>query len=261
MTAACQATAELPFVPRFIAQEDRWHIMNICMNRISALFGPFHIFFNEARRCKSYYKSAWYLYTITSQQNMHHGRFFVTPYKPVMTSVDVGVRRLRIELVNEQEMRDICAGSIQPPDWGFFNSRHRHRWETMVKMGEMFEHQLVILESADLSAGEEEDEDESGASPCDASDVSPKSPSSWQSVQKPGNEDEMARTWSPKKHEAAGLNAGALARQASRCGRRSDKHRVSEMDNCIMRVHIPFPTSLVDNAECETSSRDVVLFE
>lgn len=229
LEASAHTTSEVPFVAQFICQKDRWPVMNMCLNRVSSLFGPFHVFFNEARRCKSYYRSAWYLYTLTSQQNEHHGRFFVTPYKPVLSKADVGVKRLRIDLVNEQEMREICSASIKPPSWGFFNNRHGKRWDLLVKMGEMFENQLEIIEAGSVS--------ESDASSSSTPDM-------------------RRSTWSPSGHSCLS-NPRDLADNAKRKGK---KHR-KNIDNCIMRVHIPYPSLLSEGMQAETSSKDVVLFD
>ena len=242
MTAALKVSEKCPFVARFLSQEDRWHIMNICLNRESALIGPFHVFFNEARRCKSPYRSAWYLYTLTSQQNVHRGRFFVSPYKPVLSWVDRGVKRLRVDLVSEQEMRDIASGVICPPDWGFFNNRHKQRWELLVHMSELFENQLIILDSSDNLAGDDSSLDES-----------PRSPESWQSVR---HEDECAAPSRVSRHTS---NPRELAAKARRTARKHDVAQCKDIDNCIMRVHIPFPSS--DTSTPETGSKDVVLFE
>jgi hypothetical protein len=248
VSAALHSTEENPFVTRFLSEEDRWHIMNICLNRISSMFGPFHVFYNESRRCRSCYKSAWYIYSITCSQNTHHGRFFVTPYKPVLSSVDRGVKRLRIVIVSEQEMRDISAGVIKPPVWGFFNNRHKQRWDLLEKMSELFENQLVILEQC-------EDDEEDLSNSCDES---PLTPSSWQPVKE---------TWSPTKPDFPThlprhtSNPGEKARIARRVACRMAKDHHRDTDNCIMRVHIPFPGSMIDIEEEETSSKDVVLFE
>ena len=244
LSAALKTDEATPFVGRFLSEEDRWHIMNICLNRISAIFGPFHVFFNEARRCRSCYRSAWYIYTLTSTQNAHRGRFFVTPYKPVLSSVDRGVKRLRIDLVSEQEMREISSGVIKPPDWGFFNNRHKQRWELLEKMSELFENQLVILESC-------ENEDESSQE----IDESPRTARSWHH-----------EPWTPPKQDShfqlsrQSSNAGEKALQARRVACRLAKDNKRDSDNCIMRVHIPFPASS-ENADEEISSKDVVLFE
>lgn len=283
MLATSRTTNDVPFITRFLSEDDRWHIMNIVMNRISALFGPFHIFFNEARRCKSNYQSAWYLFSISCQQNVHHGRFFVTPYRPVLSRVDMGVKRLRIDLVSESEMRDICSGPIKPPEWGFFNNRHKYRWEILVKMSELFENQLVILDRGDLSPqslervnskdesdwyrqlifedGNErsEDEEEEDDENVPASDISPKSPSSWHAV----SEQAPSRLWSPSRQESLekhSSNPREKAREAALCGRRCSRKRNRESDNCIMRVHIPFLSSEPLPACAKSTSEDVVLF-
>ncbi len=282
--AAMCTSEEQPFVATFLSQEDRWHVMNICMNRISSIFGAFHVFFNEARRCKSYFRSAWYLFAISSAQNKHRGRFFVTPYKPVISRVDVGVRRLRIELVNEQEMRDICCGVIKAPEWGFFNNRHKQRWNILQKMSELFENQLVIVneepnpidpsspgvvsrvtsltendtrfffpppKSADSSPRDSTPDDQAAATK-DTSDNS-------------DEEDETSPALFGEPcgggthHPTSSTNPRELALRAIRSARRH-KSMCKETDNCILRVHIPFPSSVVENMQ-ETHAKDVVLFE
>jgi hypothetical protein len=288
IAAASQVTSVIPFVTTFLSHEDRWHIMNICVNRVSALFGPFHVFFNEARRCKSYFRSAWYLFTLSSSQNQHHGRFFVTPYKPVLSKVDMGVKRLRIDLVNEQEMREICAGTILPPKWGFFNNRHKQRWELLTKMSELFENQLVIVNdhpdpvhpssppsitrcmgsyktSEDDSCGDEPSplEDNDSMDGADDSNVSsfphgctPSSlGESW------SNLSECLRNYAEAQQRQSPTNPRELAFRAIRSARKH-KSEWKNTDNCIMRVHIPYPSSVVDSSTvCETHAKDVVLFE
>lgn len=258
--AAQKTTDEQPFVTSFLSHDDRWHVMNICLNRISSIFGPFHVFFNEARRCKSQFRSAWYLFTISSVQNRHHGRFFVTPYKPVMSRVDMGVRRLRVDLVNEQEMRDICSSAIVAPAWGFFNKRHEQRWNILVKMGELFENQLVIIEDepnclhAAATFSEPPRSPKSGeyeSATDDDEDDSPLLGKSWAADNLPGTPNELLR------HPS---NPRELAQRAIRQGRRH-KSMCRESDNCILRVHIPYPSTADCLNVCDTTSKDVVLFE
>ena len=264
MTAASKTSEQSPFLPTYLSQEDRWHIMNVCMNRVSAIFGTFHVFFNEARRCKSYFRSAWYLFSISCFQNKHHGRFFVTPYKPVLSRVDVGVKRIRIDLVNEQEMREICSATITPPDWGFFNNRHRQRWLLLEKMSELFENQLVIInDDTDpihpsspgvitrvTSMQEDDSDDDSDGRGSDCNSPS----SSWATM----SNHHICEQPDLNRH---GSNPRELALRALRSARR---HRAEckNSDNCIMRVHIPYPSSVIDNTTiCETHAKDVVLFE
>mmetsp|Transcript_79198 Transcript_79198/g.164359 ORF Transcript_79198/g.164359 Transcript_79198/m.164359 type:complete len:396 (+) Transcript_79198:355-1542(+) len=125
-----------------LSEEDKWHVLNTCTNHISSLFAPYHIFFNEARRTKSYYKSAWYCFTMTCAQNEAAGRWFITPYKPVGGVADVGSLRIRILLVNEQELREIAEGTVEEPDTGMFNPRHEQRWKVCQRFSELFARQL-----------------------------------------------------------------------------------------------------------------------
>jgi hypothetical protein len=56
-------------------------------------------------------------------------------------------------------------------------------------------------------------------------------------------------------------NPRELAYRAIRSARRH-KNGWKNTDNCIMRVHIPYPSSVVDSTTvCETYAKDVVLFE
>ena len=144
LEAAKKTTKENPVVTKFLDKDDKWQVLNICTNQISSLFAPYHIFFNEARRCASYYRSAWYCFTLTCTRNEAAGRYFITPFKPVPGKDDIGALRIRVVMVNEQELRDIASGAIQPPSWGFFNDRHRERWAILKAFSELFESQLQL---------------------------------------------------------------------------------------------------------------------
>jgi hypothetical protein len=207
-------------VTKFLPNEDKWHILNICTNQISSLFAPYHVFFNEARRCKSYYKSAWYCFTLTCTRTEASGRYFITPFRPVLDS-DFGALRIRIVLVNEQELRDISAGIIKAPAWGFFNERHKERWDVLKSFSLLFEAQLRKV------AGVENIVDHDwGANLCGRI-----------GARKIANPSIQAQVATEK-----GLHAV-----------------ISPEDNCFLRIHIPFPGSQSENQE--TRSKDVVLFE
>ena len=111
-----------PFLVTQMSQEDKWHVLTTCTNQLSSCFAPYHVFFNEARRVESYYQSAWYVFTLTCAQTEASGRWFITPLKPVGKD-DVGMLRIRIVMMNEQELREIASGAIEPPSFGFFNGR------------------------------------------------------------------------------------------------------------------------------------------
>merc|ERR1719401_2199646 len=107
-TAEKSAESGDPILATHLTAEDKWHVLTTCTNHISSCFAPYHLFFNEARRVESNYKSAWYCFTLTCAQTAASGRWFITPFKPVSVD-DMGAMRIRIVLMNEQELRDIAA--------------------------------------------------------------------------------------------------------------------------------------------------------
>lgn len=242
----------------FLENDDKWHILASCMNQISSLFAPYHVFFNEARRCESYYRSAWYCFTLTCTRSSGHGRFFITPYKPVV-SEDVGALRIRIIMVNEQELRDIATGVIAPPSWGFFNDRHKYRWDLMKRFSQLFERQLQSVTGRNDAGW--------GANLC-------------------------GRLVHRRGSNSGGGSSGAAKNpsvQIQQANARGFKQEYEPEDNCFLRMHIPFPASRNNNCATaisesgeegldvntsftsvngntgglnnETRSKDVVLFE
>lgn len=236
LSAAAKTTKEEPILTTFLENDDKWHILVSCMNQISSLFAPYHVFFNEARRCESYYRSAWYCFTLTCTRSSAHGRFFITPYKPVV-SEDVGALRIRIILVNEQELRDIATGVIGPPAWGFFNDRHRFRWDLMKRFSELFERQLQSVTGA------------------------------------ANNADWGANLCGRLVHRRGSNSAKNPSVQYKEAVEKGSKQEYEPEDNCFLRIHIPFPATRGNGAEPrhgleddsltpgETRSKDVVLFE
>ena len=244
LNAAAKTTEKEPVLTTFLENDDKWHVLVSCMNQISSLFAPYHVFFNEARRCESYYRSAWYCFTLTCTRSSGHGRFFITPYKPVL-SEDVGALRIRIIMVNVQELRDIATGVIAPPSWGFFNERHKCRWDLMKRFSELFERQLQSVTGAANNA-------DWGANLCGRL-VHRRSSNS----------------------AAAKKNPSVQVMEAAQKGL---KQEYEPEDNCFLRIHIPFPSSRGNgNSHCdeegldannsftsahgENRSKDVVLFE
>lgn len=231
-TAERAAASQEPMLVCQLSQEDKWHVLNTCSNHLSACFAPYHVFFNEARRVESYYQSAWYCFTLTCSQTAAPGRWFITPLKPVGKD-DVGMLRIRIVMMNEQELREVASGAIEPPSFGFFNGRHESRWRTCARFAELFERQL-----SNVSGG---------------SDV--------------GNAD-----WGPnlcgrlsQNHRRRGSSNPVLANMAQ-----AAVPDYQPEDNSILRIHVPFPASshFPNQAAAGTARRheecvakDVVLFE
>lgn len=241
LAAASKTSNEEPILTKFLENSDKWHVLVSAMNQVSSLFAAYHVFFNEARRCESYYRSAWYCFTLTCTRSSGNGRFFITPYKPVV-SEDVGALRIRIILVNEQELRDIATGVIAPPAWGFFNQRHKARWDIMKRFSELFERQLQSVTGASNNA-------DWGPNLCG------------RLVRRRGSNALSKKNPSAQYQEAA---------------QQGLKQEYEPEDNCFLRIHIPFPASKTvnngdhvqtgglngsDTPPSETRSKDVVLFE
>lgn len=220
-----------PILTQYLDNGDKWHILNACTNMISSLFAPYHVFFNEARRYPSNYRSAWYCFTLTCTRTASQGRYFITPFRPAVG--DIGALRIRIVLVNEQELRDICAGEIAPPAWGFFNDRHKERWSSLKSFSELFENQLRKLSSFTTGIDENVTKGKRGQLP----------------------------DWGPNLCGRLGANkpkASNPSQQALEAMKQGLQAGTAPEDNCFLRIHIPFPGS---GGEKETRAKDVVLFE
>lgn len=229
LEAAEKASASKdPILTTKLSAEDKWHVLNTCTNHISSCFAPYHIFFNEARRVKSYYKSAWYCFTITCAQTEACGRWFITPLKPVSTGADCGILRIRVVLMNEQELRDIAAGTVEAPTSGMFNGRHESRWQVCQRFADLFARQLYRVAGANTQG-------DWGKNLC----------------------GRMSR-------QALGMKVASHGRLSGLESLPVPEYEPE--DNSILRIHIPFPSTAQEASmeACQTSenvSRDVVLFE
>eukprot|EP00927_Polykrikos_kofoidii_P059942 TRINITY_DN55031_c0_g1_i1.p1 TRINITY_DN55031_c0_g1~~TRINITY_DN55031_c0_g1_i1.p1 ORF type:complete len:404 (-),score=47.79 TRINITY_DN55031_c0_g1_i1:37-1176(-) len=205
-----------PMLVTQLSAEDKWHVLNTCTNHISSIFAPHHVFFSEARRAESNYTSAWYCFTLTCTQTNASGRWFITPYRPVGVD-DVGMLRIRILLMNEQELRNIASGSIEPPASGFFNGRHASRWAVCLRFAEFFERQVQHQDHSPHPPGVPR---------------SLGSLSSWSSPYLGPRHSGWAS--SHNLHERSGGGAE---------GESSPAPQVQPEDNAMLRVHVPFPSS------------------
>lgn len=227
-TAEMAVAKNEPFLVTQLSQEDKWHVLTTCTNHLSSCFAPYHVFFNEARRVESYYQSAWYVFTLTCAQTEASGRWFITPLKPVGKD-DVGMLRIRIVMMNEQELREIASGAIEPPSFGFFNGRHESRWNTCQRFAELFERQLTKV---------------SGTSDVGDAEWGPNLCGRLSSTKKKGGSN-------PLLSSMADPNSSTNPAE----------------ENCILRIHVPFPAgrSQMEKSDSqrleECVSKDVVLFE
>jgi hypothetical protein len=165
-------------------------------------------------------------------------------------SADVGALRIRIIMVNEQELRDIATGVISPPSWGFFNERHKFRWDLMKRFSELFVRQLQSVTGAQYNG-------DWGANLC----------------------GRLVHRRNSSQNSSQRKNPSIQVMEAAQ---KAAKQEYESEDNCFLRIHIPFPASRGnggghpggDSAESsgldtsftscsgnETRSKDVVLFE
>jgi len=141
LEAAAKTTHENPFVCSYLRREDRWNVLVTAQNHISSVFGPYHLFSNQV----SFYESCWYVFALVGVRSRGAGRFFITPQHPVSGAKekpDVGVLRIRLVMIEEQELRKICSGEISESQ-DMFSERHRFRWHLMQSFADLFEKQLT----------------------------------------------------------------------------------------------------------------------
>lgn len=138
LDATKKTSDENPFVCSYVPMEDRWNVLVMAQGQVSSTFGPYHLFSNQV----SSFESCWYVLTLIGTRTTGSGRFFVTPRHPLSPEDDFGMKRIRLILINEQELRSICSGEIEQ-NHEFFNERHQARWEIMKKCASIFEKQVA----------------------------------------------------------------------------------------------------------------------
>jgi len=227
-TAEKAAASGEPMLVPLLSAEDKWHVLTTCANHLSSCFAPYHVFFNEARRTESFYKSAWYCFTLTCAQTSSAGRWFITPRNPVGAE-DVGMLRIRILMMNEQEVREVAAGAVEPPSFGFFNGRHESRWKVIVRFSELFGRQVRRVTGMDVLAAE-------------SSDWGPN----------------LCGKLASRKHGGSNVRLASLEH--------APVPEYEPEDNAVLRIHIPFPSAAHEEMpderrQEECVSKDVVLFE
>lgn len=225
-----------PFFLQHLEANDKWHVLTECQNHLSSLFAPYHIFFNEANRTQSYYRSAWYCLTLTCHRTKGPGRFFITPFKPV--GHDIGMVRIRLMVVSEKELREICTGDIEAPTTGFFSSRHQGRWQLMEHFAELFKAQLQKVDNMSRNG----------------------SMLGLQALRR-GQPSFLSV---PQAKDMSNLRNGMDDGDAAE----DEDAQQKPEENNFLRIHIPFPSSKtrpdpLDERTCsdEIGTQDVVLFE
>ncbi|CAE8640865.1 unnamed protein product [Polarella glacialis] len=237
------AASHDPMLVTQLSHEDKWHVLNTCSNHISSLFAPYHVFFNEARRVESYYKSAWYCFTLTCAQTSASGRWFITPFKPVGKD-DVGMLRIRIVMMNEQELREVASGVIEAPSFGFLNGRHEERWKVIQRFAELFNRQL--------SGGESVSGADSGPNLCGRPSTGSRKRGGSNPRLESASNSALAH---PRRADINSLAASTPSEP------KQQQAPPDPQDNSILRIHVPFPASHFKHTLEDNVCQDVVLYE
>mmetsp|Transcript_106044 Transcript_106044/g.204081 ORF Transcript_106044/g.204081 Transcript_106044/m.204081 type:complete len:446 (-) Transcript_106044:76-1413(-) len=156
----CRQRSRNCLVTRWLRADEKYHVLQDCLNAVSSLFGPNFVHFNALGGDKSeQFKSTWYCLTVTTPtrpekrqsvpQRRLSSRFneLCVP-SPNNTCTFTDMNRtpratLRVVLVNESELRRIADGKLRQPGWGFFNTRHAERYRMLEDFARNFQKQLV----------------------------------------------------------------------------------------------------------------------
>lgn len=248
-----------PFFVTHMAQDEKWQVLNTCTNHLSSLFACYHVFFNEARRVPSHYKSCWYCFTMTCHQSLGGTPDEVSPKRKLMKAEgsrhlesedfnwrhlksegmkNEGMKRIRIIMVSEADLRDIASGAIEPPREGMVSLRHEERWKILVRFADLFQRQLTRV------TGEEDAYADWGQYMCGSL--------------KPSHYNNFISSSTMGKTRSS----HQLYNQSMTPSPSAQSLEYEREDNCFLRLHVPYPGGKKDVREnCETHSKDVVLFE
>lgn len=150
----CHEQSHNCLVARWIPPDERYHILQMSLNAVSALFGANYVHQNAlGESSKNLFKSTWYCLTIMTPSRLENripGMQAKTSPQPstmetcTFTDMTRTPRQtLRVCIVNETEIRAIADGKLRPPNWGFFNSRHAERYRMLCDFCRNFQTQLV----------------------------------------------------------------------------------------------------------------------
>jgi len=147
-------------VPRWMHPDARYSVLQAMLNQMSTLIGPSYVHFSALQgEVNGLYKSSWYCLTVmmpsrpensskntSSSPSRRGSREEKAELEENSTFTDLSRTPrdfLCVVLVNEAEIRQIAAGKLKPPAWGFFNSRQAKRWRMLVDFAKNFQTQLV----------------------------------------------------------------------------------------------------------------------
>jgi len=155
----CRQRGRNCLVMRLLGPDEKYQILQDCLNAVSSLFGPNFVHFNAlgSDEHSNAFKSTWYCLTVMTPtrperiepQRRSSSKEISAAETCTFTDMTRMPRAtLRIALVNESELRRIADGKLRPPTWGFFNSRHAERYRMLTDFAANFQKQLLCT-SAD----------------------------------------------------------------------------------------------------------------
>jgi len=136
IAAAHKTHENEPILMGFLPLEDRWHILNAVLNKISSIFALGYLSLDMHLPVRQ----AWYLFTLVCERyEAATGRSFC--HKRIRAeSGDVQSIKIRVFVVAEATVGALLRGDIQEPV-EFQNKRHEMRWRTLRRVAEGYQNQ------------------------------------------------------------------------------------------------------------------------
>jgi len=136
LEAASVTKADDPLLVANIPQEDRWHLLNAVLNKLSSLYPDGHIYADMQFPVLQ----AWYLFTLVFERynEASSGRSFC--HQPADATADVRSTKIRVFVVAEDTVRALLRGDLEAPRT-FQNRRHEMRWRTLQHVAQRYKEQ------------------------------------------------------------------------------------------------------------------------
>ena len=248
----CHEHSHNCLVTRWLPANERYHILQASVNAMSSLFGPNYVHQNALGQSGAeLFKSTWYCVTImtptraenhlpSEQQVSQTSQSLETCTFSDMTRTPRPT--IRICIVHESEIRAIADGKLQPPSWGFFNSRHAERYRMLCDFSRNFQQQLIRTpaDSTSLSSRSPFTSEKAHAHKSDG-DRKPDGGMMKRVVSQPNlQQTGLNRPFSMDRLKGRG-EASAIERlkeAAAQADEKEKSHGACD-ENCFLRLHVP----------------------
>lgn len=257
----CRQQGRNCMVTRWLPPDERYHVLQACLNVVSSLFGANYVHFNALDgEHSNLFKSTWYCLTVSTPmrpdnkaqellQRSASKQALAANQTCTFTDMSRMPRAtLRVLLVNETDLRRIADGKLNPPSWGFFNSRHAERYRMLLDFSRNFQKQLVRTSVDSSSASSRSPFTSERAHPHKSSGpdggLMKRVQSQPHLVQ--GVSNSSLHSLSTGRSARGGRNLVEAARQVAeeRVAQREESQREGAVDGaaeecCFLRLHIP----------------------